>query len=83
MTEPYGGMDPNSQHQLWSRWVFGVESPKRPEVQEVMDNARRFFAEGFKSTVGRVRCDNQGHYYSLIVEIEGPPVGVGIVLGEA
>jgi len=75
MTAPYGTIDPNSQHQIWSRWVFGVEaSPdKTPDVKECADNARRYFAKGFKSTVGRVRCDQQGTYYCFVVEIEGPP----------
>lgn len=72
---PFGPMDPNSQHQRWSRWVFGVEaSPsKRPSVKECVDNARRYFAKAFQSTVGRVRCDAQGTYYCFVVEIEGPP----------
>jgi hypothetical protein len=73
---PWGTLDPNSQHQLWSRWVFGVEaSPRKlPDVKECAENARRFFAKGFKSTMGQVRCDQQGTYYCFIVEIEGPPV---------
>jgi hypothetical protein len=68
-------MDPNSQHQIWSRWIFGVDaSPtKLPTVDECIDNLRRFFKAGFKS-VGRVRCDQQGTYYSIVVEVEGPPV---------
>lgn len=75
MTTDFGTMDPNSQHQLWSRWVFGIEANpnKLPSVEEVANNARRYFAKAFKSTVGRVRCDQQGTYYCLIVEVEGPP----------
>lgn len=75
MTErPFGTMDPNSQHQRWSRWVFGIEAnpTKCPDHLVVVDNARRYFRKAFK-TVGRVRCDRQGTYYCLIVEIEGPP----------
>jgi len=72
---PFGIIDPNSQHQLWSRWIFGVQaSPtKLPPVQECADNARHFFAKGFQSTVGRTRCDQQGRYYVFVTEIEGPP----------
>ena len=71
---PYGSIDPNSEHQLWSRWIFGIEAhrTKCPDYLDVVDNARRYFAKLFK-TVGRVRCDQQGTYYCLIVEIEGPP----------
>lgn len=75
MTAPYGSIDPNSQHQLWSRWIIGIEaSPQKlPSVREVIANARRYFAAAFKSSVGRVRCDQQGTYYCITVEIEGPP----------
>lgn len=75
MEKPFGTMDPNSQHQLWSRWIFGVEaSPaKLPDVRECVDNARRYFAKAFRSTVGRVRCDAQGTYYCFVLEVEGPP----------
>lgn len=75
MTErPFGVMDPNSQHQRWSRWIFGIEAnpAKCPDHMAVVDNARRYFRKAFK-TVGRVRCDQQGTYYCLVVEIEGPP----------
>lgn len=74
-TAPYGGIDPNSQHQLWSRWIFRIDAPveKRPPVDEVVANARRYVAKLFHSTIGRVRCDQQGGRYVLIVEIEGPP----------
>lgn len=76
--KPYGdGVDPNSQHQLWSRWIFGVASGKADDapgvpLQLIIDNARRFFRQGFKTTIGQVRCDKQGSYYTLIVEVEGP-----------
>ena len=75
MTAAYGSIDPNSQHQVWSRWVFGVEAApnKLPPVSECVDNARRFFSKGFASSVGRVRCDQQGTYYVFVAEIEGPP----------
>jgi hypothetical protein len=73
VTAAYGPIDPNSEHQMWSRWVFGVESPvKQPDVEECITNAQRYFAKGF-GTVGRVRCDQQGTYYCLVVEVEGPP----------
>lgn len=77
MEKPYGPLDPNSQHQMWSRWIFGVKvdgpAQRRPLVQEVVDNARKYFAVGFQSTVGRVRCDEQDGYYVIVLEIEGVP----------
>lgn len=72
---PYGIIDPNSQHQVWGRWIFGVEAAptKCPPVSECVDNARRFLAALLQSTVGRVRCDQQGTYYVFVAEIDGPP----------
>jgi len=71
---PFGPMDPNSEHQLWSRWIYGVEASwdQLPSVAECIGNAQRYFSKRF-GTVGRVRCDQQGNYYCFIVEIEGPP----------
>lgn len=76
MTASFGTMQPNSVNQRWSRWSFTVaaEPPRLPDVSEVVDNARRFFAKGFQSHAGRVRVDQQGNFYMIVVEIEGPPV---------
>ena len=85
---PWGGMDPNSSHQVWSRWTFVFrvrQDMSEVGVKEVTDNARRFFAAGFGSTAGRVRCDaqqiatptpaQQGTWHVVVtLEIEGPPV---------
>ncbi|MBA2432220.1 MAG: hypothetical protein H0V56_08905 [Chthoniobacterales bacterium] len=78
--------DPNSAHQHWSRWEFGIEaSPRKlPGKADVLDNARRYFAAGFTSEAGRVRCElfrtprdvqrkRRATYYYLAIEIEGPP----------
>jgi hypothetical protein len=85
-TASFGTMDPNSQHQRWSRWVFGIEaSPRKlPSRLSVLDNARRYFAAGFQSTAGRVKCQllrtpldvkfaRRATYYLLSIDIEGPP----------
>ena len=72
---PYGPMDPNSQHQMWSRWVFGVlASTKHPDRLVCVDNFRRWCRMGFQSSVGRARCDLRRAYYRFVLEIEGPPV---------
>lgn len=67
----YGPIDPNSAHQMWSRWTFEIEAnPKRPLISEteIADNARRFFSKGFFNvnfgTCGRVRCDRFVHLSS-------------------
>src|SRR5262245_321110 len=78
--------NPNSQHQLWSRWEMGIEaSPsKLPKKQDVIDNARRYFAAGFKSDAGRltvkllrtptdVKLLRRATYYYITMLIEGPP----------
>jgi hypothetical protein len=75
-TDAYG-LNPNSEHQRWSRWVWLVRADrKRPTKAEVIDNLRRWCRAGFKTTVGRVRCDvvvnGQGTFYRMAAEIEGP-----------
>lgn len=72
----WGSMDPNSEHQRWSRWIFLVEADpgKLPLVKECRENALRFFAQGFNSTSGRVKVEQYGLKYRFTVEIEGPPV---------
>ena len=68
-------MDPNSQHQIWSRWVIcllAIPGRALPSVEEVNDKARRFFSMLFHSTVGRVKTvitDNK--YIEITLEIEG------------
>lgn len=72
--KPFGGMDPNSTHQLWSRWQFGIKAhaSKRPNFVIVAENARVYFKKLF-GVVGRARCDQQDLHYLVTCEIEGPP----------
>jgi hypothetical protein len=75
MDKPYGAIDPNSQHQLWSRWTVVLEAlPGRalPSVQEIADNTRRFYKLLFASAIGRVRADIIGRHVEIVTEIEGP-----------
>lgn len=72
---PWGSLDPNSQHQLWSRWTVTLEAlPDRllPSVQEIADNTRRFYKQLFRSAIGRVRAEIRGRYVEIVTEIEGP-----------
>lgn len=71
--------DPNSQHQMWGRWVFLVRADRKiPSEREARVNFIRWCAAGFKTTVGRARCDRRagraGIYYRFAIEVEGPPV---------
>lgn len=73
--KPWGPMDPNSQHQLWSRWTIAFQAhPTRglPSVEVIADNARRFFAQLFNSTVGRSKSVITGSIVEVTCEIEGP-----------
>lgn len=82
MEKPWGPIDPNSDHQMWSRWTVWVpqlETSRRPEVREVLENARRFFRLLF-GTAGRVRVREEYSLRDLTrgamvieCEIEGPP----------
>ena len=75
-TVDFGTMNPNSQHQLWSRWTFGLQADVNhlPLVRDVRENARRYFAKGFQSHAGRVRITKPDALeYVIEVEIEGPP----------
>jgi hypothetical protein len=75
MSAPYTG-NPNSQHQLWSRWVFQVEADpfKLPTLVECVDNFRSWCALGFRTRAGRARVIQPTALdYVFLVEIEGPP----------
>jgi hypothetical protein len=68
--------NPNSKHQLWSRWTFGVQADpsKLPAMQECAENFRRWAKAGFQSSAGRGRVDQPDVLtYVFQVEIEGPP----------
>lgn len=72
-------MNPNSQHQIWSKWQFGVVPGRklRRSIEEIKVNCQRFGRKAFGSaaamritipTIDGVRC--------LLVEVlaEGHPV---------
>ena len=73
--KPWGSLDPNSQHQFWSRWTVTLRAHSGrplPSVQEIADNARRFYKLLFASSIGHVRADIQGRHITIVCEIEGP-----------
>lgn len=78
--EPWGGMNPNSAHQQWSRWTITVEDRNASRSkQEILSNARTYFRMLFRSSVGRIRVDRRSTFayrfvgWRIVIEIEGPP----------
>lgn len=72
--DSWGAMNPNSRHQLWSRWKFVFTAVRRPPVVEVRDNARRFFKQLFRTDVGQIRVSwAVGGTWTIELRLEGPP----------
>jgi hypothetical protein len=70
---PWGALDPNSQHQLWSRWTFTVwDNGKHPPYKEVRQNAAAWLRKGFGS-VGHAHVDEKVSTWVIIAEVEGAP----------
>lgn len=71
---PWAGMDPNSQHQLWSQWKFiihdGRGAKKRPSLETVKSNAARFLKMLFGST-GRARVTQTVKAFEIEAWVEG------------
>lgn len=74
MSDNFTG-NPNSQHQLWSRWQFVIVADrKRPIVAECRENFRRWAAKGFQTWSGRAQVVLIGRKrYAFTLQIEGPP----------
>lgn len=76
-TKPWGAVEPNSQHQLWSKWVVRFPLTKTVDRQWLIDNTRRFAKLLFRSSVGEVKVDFLAKAKStqvrLQVVLEGPP----------
>ncbi len=77
--KPWGGMDPNSDHQLWSEWTFkAYEGGRRIPTAAVTVNARRFMAALFGS-VGRMKVETRlvksgaitQVYHVITAQVEG------------
>lgn len=69
---PWGAMQPNSQHQLWSRWRFVVHSTKPVPYREVVENAMRWLRQGFGS-VGQARITERVLTWEIECIVEGVP----------
>lgn len=57
--KPWGAIDPNSQHQLWSHWTFTVyEGGRHAPYPEVCLNVRRWLRQGFGS-MGELKAEER------------------------
>lgn len=74
MLRPWGGMDPNSRHQLWSRWTFKIWGKPIP-IGEVRTNVARWLKTGFGSA-GQARISESLENGRVAVVIEADIEGV-------
>lgn len=80
--KPWANMDPNSAHQLWSRWViviYAASASRWPSQMELSLNARKFARALWHTTTGRVSVlqtsnPTKGICYRITCEVEGPTV---------
>lgn len=75
MQKPWGTLNPNSQHQLWSRWTFRVHGKAVP-ISEAKLNAARWLRQRFGS-VGRAKVQERVEagrpVFVIVAEVEGVP----------
>jgi hypothetical protein len=72
---PLGGysMNPNSQHQLWSRWEFDIDEVGRHVPRKDFEyNAARWIRAGF-GTAGEIRVRQTIEGWRIEVLVEGVP----------
>lgn len=79
--KPFGPIDPNSQHQMWSHWTFIVyEGGQHAPYEDVKLNAARWLRAKFGS-VARARVEEKllvqrgisQKYYVIEAQVEGVP----------
>lgn len=74
MAKPWGSIDPNSTHQVWSRWTFTVaDLGAHPDYKSVKSNFARWARKGFGS-VARAKVEEKIDTWVMLVEAEGVPV---------
>ncbi len=74
MKRPWGNMDPNSDHQLWSKWIFTVaEIGKHMPFADVKHNAARWIKMAFSKPIGRMKVEEHIRSYVITADIEGLP----------
>lgn len=80
--KPWGVMNPNSQHQIWSRWQFTIHpGGRRPDFKTVEYNFRRWLQATFQTEVGQARLFHRVvrtnglsyEYYAGEAYVEGIP----------
>lgn len=72
MRTPWG-LDPNSDHQMWSRWTFSIaERGRHVPRTDVEFNVANWLWKGFGS-VGAAKVDATERGWRIECHIEGPP----------
>ncbi len=66
-------MNPNSAHQMWSKWTFTVRTDRAPTVAQVRDNCARFGRKAFGSAT-QMRISHTGSEWRIEARTEGAPV---------
>lgn len=65
------GIDPNTEHQLWTEWRFHIfETGRHVPFKEVEYNVAKWLRSGFGS-VGQVRVTEKVNGYLVEAHIEG------------
>jgi hypothetical protein len=77
MERPFGPIDPNSEHQLWSEWTFQIhEHGRHVPFAHVQKEVARWLVKGFGS-VGRARVEEihsaSGSHFVIRAQVEGQP----------
>ena len=71
--KPWGGIDPNSQHQIWSHWTFTVHaSGRHPSYADVKKNVTTWLRKGFGS-VGQAKIVEHVNSWVIEARVEGVP----------
>lgn len=63
-------MNPNSQNQRWSAWVFTVRAPFSIPFEEMRDNCAKFGRKAFRST-SQMDVRQNGRTYTIEIHTEG------------
>ena len=80
--KPWGAMDPNSSHQLFSEWIFTVHEGggRHVPMADVQSNVTRWLRHGFGSVAQAkveeklaVRVGLSFRYYQIMCHVEGVP----------
>lgn len=67
-------MNPNSAHQLWSKWIWVVAAVKHPKFEEVKLNCARFARKVFGNATAMKIDQKADNTWTISLLTEGHPV---------